>query len=84
MGKSRDMAWIEIKVKPNARESVLSQEEGGAWVARLKSPPVDGKANAELIALVAKTFSVRRGDVKIKTGSASRWKRVEITGDLPR
>lgn len=75
------MAWIEIKVKPNARESSLTQDDDGAWVARIKAPPVDGKANAELIALVAKTFSVRRRDVRIKTGSASRLKRVEIIGN---
>jgi len=72
------MARVEIKVKPNARESSLAQQEDGSWIARLKSPPVDGKANEELIGLVAEAFSVRRGRVRIKTGAASRMKRVEI------
>jgi uncharacterized protein len=72
------MAWIEIKVKPNSRESVLTKQPDGTWIARLKSPPVDGKANEELIALVAGTFSVRRANIRIKTGAASRLKRVEI------
>ena len=47
---------IEVKVKPNARASQLRQDESGQWLAQLKSLPVDGKANAELIGLVAKHF----------------------------
>jgi uncharacterized protein YggU (UPF0235/DUF167 family) len=47
---------LTIKVKPNARNSGLAQAADGTWSAQLKSPPVDGKANAELVALVAKHF----------------------------
>jgi hypothetical protein len=32
---------IEVKVKPNARVSQLSQDESGQWLAQLKSLPVD-------------------------------------------
>ena len=41
---------IAVKVKPNSRVCFLEQAEGGAWLAHLKSPPVDGKANEELLA----------------------------------
>ena len=44
------MTVIQIKVKPNSRASRLEQQEDGTWLAQLKSPPVDGKANEELIA----------------------------------
>jgi len=44
---------LQIQVKPNARVSRFFQTEEGQWQAQLKSPPVDGKANEELIALVA-------------------------------
>ena len=47
---------IQIKVKPNSRVSLLQQNEDGTWLAQIKSPPVDGKANEELVALVAKRF----------------------------
>lgn len=73
------MTRIEVKVKPNARESRLTQEEDGTWSARLKSPPVDGKANKELIALVAKEFKVAKRQVSIRTGAGSRLKRIEIS-----
>ena len=72
---------IEVKVKPNARASALTQQEDGSWLAQLKSPPVDGKANAELIALLAKHFGCHKADVSIKTGSASRLKRVQLPAD---
>ena len=54
---------IQIKVKPNSRSSLLEQNEDGTWLAQIKSPPVDGKANAELIVLVAKHFQCRKSDV---------------------
>lgn len=72
------MRRIEVKVKPNARESSLLEQDDGTWVARLKSPPVDGKANEELIGLIADRFSLRRSQITIKAGAASRLKRVEI------
>jgi len=69
---------IQIKVKPNSRASVLEQKEDGTWLAQIKSPPVDGKANEELIALVAKHFKCRKSDVSIKTGGSSRVKLIQI------
>ncbi len=44
---------LVVKVKPNARTSALAHSDDGDWIATLRSPPVDGKANAELIGLVA-------------------------------
>jgi uncharacterized protein (TIGR00251 family) len=70
---------LQVRVKPNARESVLSPQPDGTWVARVKAPPVDGKANTELLALVAQQFGVSRSRVRIRSGAASRIKFVEIT-----
>ena len=69
---------IQIKVKPNSRASRLEQNEDGTWLAQLKSPPVDGRANEELIALVAKHFNRPKSDVSIKSGASSRLKLVQI------
>lgn len=71
------MKIISVKVKPNARTSSL-EETAGTWHAQLKAPPVDGKANAELIALVAEKFCCRKAQVSIKAGAGSRVKRVRI------
>jgi uncharacterized protein len=52
--------------------------DGNEWLAQLKSPPVDGKANAELIALVAKQFRCGKAAVTIKSGASGRRKLVRI------
>ena len=69
---------LRVKVKPRARESSLVQESDGTWTARLKSPPVDGKANAELVALVAAHLRCPRSAVSIKSGASGRSKLVKI------
>jgi uncharacterized protein len=74
------MAIIQVKVKPRAAVSLLTLEESGVWVAQLKSPPVDGKANEELLALVARRFGCRRSAVSIKSGASARTKLVHIEG----
>lgn len=69
---------IQVKVKPRARRSELVRAADGTWSARLRAPPVDGKANAELIALVAERFGCHKAAVSIKAGAAGRIKLVRI------
>ena len=69
---------IRVKVKPNSRISSLGRAEDGTWLARLRSHPVDGNANEELISLVAGHFQCRKSTVSIKSGAASRLKMVRI------
>jgi hypothetical protein len=70
--------FIEVRVRPSAGASRLVQEDSGRWLAQLKSPPVDGKANAELIALVARHFGCPKSAVSIRTGASARIKLVRI------
>jgi uncharacterized protein (TIGR00251 family) len=72
------MRTLQLKVKPNARTQSLAQGDDGVWLAQLKSPPVDGKANAELIALLADHFDCRKADITIKAGAGGRMKLVTI------
>lgn len=72
------MTLLLVKVRPNSRASRLEQQEDGTWRAELKSPPVDGKANQELISLVAKHFKRPKAEVSIKSGASSRLKLVQI------
>jgi uncharacterized protein len=69
---------IRVKVKPGARVSELEELDDGTWLARVKAPPVDGRANEEMTALVARRFQVRRAQVSIKSGASGRLKVVEI------
>ncbi|HBR94120.1 DUF167 domain-containing protein [Coraliomargarita sp. SDUM461003] len=69
---------LQIKVKPNAKTSALEAQEDGTWKASIKSPPVDGKANKELIALISKTFKCPKRAISIKVGTTGRMKLVKI------
>ena len=69
---------LQIKVKPNARESSLVEGPEGIWLAQIKSPPVDGKANRELIELVAEHFGCAKSAVSIKKGASGRMKLVQV------
>ena len=75
------MITIQVRAKTGSRVSTLERNDDGTWLARLKSPPVDGKANAELIALIAERFRCRKADVEIRSGAGGRLKLVLI--DLP-
>ena len=72
------MRSIRVRVKPNARDPGLEELGDGTWRARVKSPPVDGRANEELIALIAKRFDLRRSQVSIRSGASGRMKLVRI------
>ena len=69
---------IQVKVKPNARANTFEPIDDGTWLAQIKSAPIDGKANAELIALVADHFQCRKSAVTIKSGASGRTKLVRI------
>jgi uncharacterized protein len=72
------MRTLSLKVKPNSRVDQLVILEDGTYEARVKSPPVDGKANAAVIALIAEHFGVRKAQVSIKSGASGRRKLIQI------
>jgi uncharacterized protein len=72
-----------VQVRPrSSRSAVLGVREGTLQVA-LTAPPVDGAANAELIALVARALNVRRSDVVVAMGASSRGKLLDVNGIGP-
>ena len=58
-------------------------ERDGAVLIRISAPPVDGKANAALLAFVAKTVGVPKGAVTIVRGETSRNKVIRVEGRSP-
>jgi uncharacterized protein (TIGR00251 family) len=70
-----------VKVKPNAKRNSIEESADGSLIVHLKSPPVDGKANEELIKLLAEKFDVPKSYIRIKSGATSRQKLVEIDID---
>jgi len=72
------MRTLKVKVKPGSRREELQQQPDGTWVAHVKAQPVDGKANAALIALVAEHFGLRKAQVSIRSGAGGRLKLLQL------
>ncbi len=68
----------KVKVKPNSKQQKVEEQPDGSLTVHLKSPPVDGKANEELIKLLSEKFDVPKSYIRIKSGLSSRQKLVEI------
>ena len=69
---------LQVRVKPRSRTSELRCQPDGTWTACLKAPPVDGRANQELIALVAAHLKCPKAAVSIKSGATGRLKLVKV------
>ncbi len=74
------MARFTVKVHPRARRSAVTGRLGEAWKVDLGAPPVDGKANEELVRFLAEVAGVARGRVRIVTGTTGLMKVVEVEG----
>ena len=71
---------LKIYVQPGGRKSELLGEFDGALKVRIAAPPVEGKANDEVIVFFAKLFGVAKRDVTLTKGQQSRNKTLEIQG----
>ena len=74
---------IAVRVTPRGGCDALTAGTDAHFAARLAAAPVDGAANAGLVALVAKTFGVSKRSVTIVAGDTARLKRLHVAGDTP-
>lgn len=74
---------LTLKVQPRSKRlgPLRVQEDGLRW--GVQSPPVDGRANDELIGSVADFFGCRRQQVSLMAGASSRRKAVLIEDVVP-
>ncbi|AIT07263.1 hypothetical protein MC45_13775 [Sphingomonas taxi] len=76
-----DGLLVAIRVTPRGGRDAIAAGTEEHLAARLAAAPVDGKANAALIALVAKTFGVPKRAVTLVGGDTARLKRLHVAGD---
>lgn len=74
---------FQVYVVPRASRSEIVGEHNGALRVRLATAPVDGAANRELIAVLAKALHVSRNAVEINAGHTSKIKRVTVSECRP-
>jgi uncharacterized protein len=75
---------LALHVQPGAKRTEVAGTHGDALKVRLAAPPVDGKANAELLRFLAGAFGVPRHAVTLLRGETSRQKSVRIEAPLRR
>ena len=71
---------IEIRLKPNARQNSIDIGDDGVLHVRVNAPPIEGRANAALIELLAETLDVPKSCLSIKRGAASKNKVIAVPG----
>ena len=69
---------LDVRIQPRASRDAFAEELDNRIKIRITAPPVDGKANAHLIAMLADAFGVSRVDVTLLSGHTGRNKRVRI------
>ena len=74
---------LDVRVQPRASRSESAGRHGEQLRIRLQAPPVDGRANAALVAFMAEAFAVPRAQVVIEQGLSARDKRVRIRDAPP-
>jgi uncharacterized protein (TIGR00251 family) len=71
---------VQVRVQPRARRDELAGVREGRLLVRVSAPPVEGRANAALCALLARVAGVSRGQVGVVRGASARDKVVRIEG----
>lgn len=69
---------LTLHIQPGAKKTEVCGLHGDALKIRLAAPPVDGKANAALLAFVADRLGLSKSAVSLKSGQTSRRKVVEV------
>jgi hypothetical protein len=77
---TRDGVRIHLHIQPRAARTGLAGRFGDALKVRLKSPPVDGAANEELLRFLAETLRIPKNRVELVAGHSSRRKTVRVEG----
>jgi uncharacterized protein (TIGR00251 family) len=73
-------AVLELLVQPRSSKTRVVGEHDGRLKIQLAAPPVEGEANALLLAFLSEALSVKRTDVALLAGETGRRKRVRIAG----
>jgi uncharacterized protein (TIGR00251 family) len=71
---------LRLHIQPGAKKTEVVGLHGEALKIRLAAPPVNGKANARLIAFLADRLGVARAAISLLSGESSRAKRVHVDG----
>lgn len=73
-------ARLKVRVQPGAKRSEVVGWQGDTLRVRVQAPPLEGRANAALIDLLARALGVPRSHVWLERGETSREKVLGVEG----
>jgi uncharacterized protein (TIGR00251 family) len=79
MDAKRDAAILAVRVTPGARCNATTALKEGVWCVKIAAPPVEGRANDELVSYLSKVLGVRKRSLSIIKGQMSRNKLVSVS-----
>ena len=71
---------ISVRVKPGSKKETVERVDDTNFIAHVKAPPVEGKANEALVRLLSDYFGVPKNHIQIIKGTKGKYKLVEIEG----
>ena len=71
---------VRLRVSPGAGRAAIVGRYGDGWRVRVHAPPERGRANEEVLTLLAETLRLERPALRLVAGAASRDKVVELDG----
>ena len=71
---------VNVRAQPRSSRTGIDGVMGDALKVRIRSAPVDGKANKELIETIADAFDLPKSRVAFKSGETSKTKRLLLKG----
>jgi uncharacterized protein (TIGR00251 family) len=78
--ETADGVVVNVRAKPRSSKCGIDGVVSGAVIVRVRSAPVDGKANREIVETLADGLGVAKSRVEFKSGETSKTKRILVRG----
>jgi uncharacterized protein (TIGR00251 family) len=78
--RTRAVVRLRLRIAPGARRAEVVGRLGESWKLRVRAAPERGRANDEVVALLAGILGLSSTDVRVVSGTSSRDKLVELVG----
>lgn len=69
---------LHFRAKPGAKANAFGFDEQGVLWLRIAAPAVEGKANEACVKYLGELLNLRKSQIHLKSGLASRYKSVEL------
>ena len=80
MSKAEKATKIAVQTHPGAKRNEVLRLQDGVWHLKIAAPPLEGKANKELIEFLSEILDVSKSRLSIDKGATSHRKLISVQG----